>query len=384
MTERTPLGEICEFTYGESLKEERRQPGKVPVFGSNGIVGWHDRALTSGPTIIIGRKGSIGEVNWSSTPCYAIDTTYFIEKTKLPCDLKWLYYALLQVDLTRLNRSAAVPGLNRDDAYKERVVFPRLPQQHRIAELLDRADRLRRIRRHALELSDTFLPAVFLELFGDPNDAGRRWETEEFGNLGTLDRGRSKHRPRNASQLYGGPYRFIQTGDVANAKGAYIRDHSQTYSEEGLRQSKLWPAGTLCITIAANIAETAILTYPACFPDSVVGFIPRHQVRTEYIRFWLRFLQKILEKTAPEVAQKNINLEILRGLRCPVPPAPLQQKFAMLVERHERLQAVQREALRQADHLFQSLLHLAFSGDHDHKVAEALTKPSPARPLETR
>lgn len=264
------------------------------------------------------------------------------------------------------------------------IPLPSLSEQHRIAGLLEQADGLRRIRRYALELSDTFLPAAFLELFGDPNDAGRRWETEEFGNLGTLDRGRSKHRPRNASQLYGGPYRFIQTGDVANAKGAYIRDHSQTYSEEGLRQSKLWPAGTLCITIAANIAETAILTYPACFPDSVVGFIPRHQVRTEYIRFWLRFLQKILEKTAPEVAQKNINLEILRGLRCPVPPAPLQQKFAMLVERHERLQAVQREALRQADHLFQSLLHLAFSGDHDHKVAEALTKPSPARPLETR
>ena len=96
---------------------------------------------------------------------------------------------------------------------------------------------------------------------------GQRWP-----QLGELNRGKSKHRPRNALHLYGGPYPFVQTGDIKNATGV-IREYKQTYSEEGLKQSRLWPKGTLCITIAANIADTALLGFDACFPDSIVGFI---------------------------------------------------------------------------------------------------------------
>src|SRR5690348_12719049 len=99
------------------------------------------------------------------------------------------------------------------------------------------------------------------------------WSTKRLDELGAVSRGRSRHRPRDAAHLYGGPYPFIQTGDVKHAP-LYVTEHSQTYSEAGLEQSRLWPAGTLCITIAANIADTAILTYEACFPDSVIGFIP--------------------------------------------------------------------------------------------------------------
>lgn len=257
---------------------------------------------------------------------------------------------------------ATIPHVSKDALESLQVPLSSVSEQQRIAELLEQADRLRRARRYALELSDTFLPVAFLELFGDPRSSASRWPVTELELLGTLDRGRSKHRPRNASHLYGGPYPFIQTGDVAQSEG-YIRSHTQTYSEEGLKQSKLWPAGTLCITIAANIAETAILTYPACFPDSIVGFTPGDKARVEFVRFWLVFLQQILEKTAPEAAQKNINLEILRALRCPVPPFSLQEQFAALVSRHERLRAGQREALRQAEHFFQSHLHQAFTVD---------------------
>jgi type I restriction enzyme S subunit len=130
---------------------------------------------------------------------------------------------------------------------------------------------------------------------------------------------------------------------------------------EGLKQSKLWPAGTLCITIAANIADTAILTYPACFPDSIVGFTSGDRVITEYVQFWLHFLQATIRRTAPEVAQKNINLEILSDLQCPVPPLELQKQFRSLVHQHDHLRDIHVEGIRQADHLFQTLLHQAFS-----------------------
>jgi type I restriction enzyme S subunit len=116
----------------------------------------------------------------------------------------------------------------------------------------------------------------------------RDWAWAALPWLGELNRGKSRHRPRNAVQLFGGPYPFIQTGDVARSGGRIIT-HSQTYSKEGLAQSRLWPAGTVCITIAANIADSGILTYPACFPDSVVGFIADERLcSSEYVEFFIR------------------------------------------------------------------------------------------------
>ncbi|MCI0732087.1 MAG: hypothetical protein L0332_35930 [Chloroflexi bacterium] len=99
-----------------------------------------------------------------------------------------------------------------------------------------------------------------------------------MNELGFVGRGKSKHRPRNEPSLYGGPYPLFQTGDI-KAANLYLQDYNQTYNEKGLAQSKLWEPGTLCITIAANIAETAILGIRACFPDSVVGFIADPKMR---------------------------------------------------------------------------------------------------------
>ena len=111
------------------------------------------------------------------------------------------------------------------------------------------------------------------------------WPERALDELGTVSRGRSRHRPRDAAHLYGGPYPFVQTGDVKHS-GLYLTEFHQTYSDAGLQQSKLWPVGTLCITIAANIAETSILGIEACFPDSIIGFIPEEgQADTRFIKY---------------------------------------------------------------------------------------------------
>lgn len=144
------------------------------------------------------------------------------------------------------------------------------------------------------------------------------WSRKKFSDLGSLERGRSKHRPRNAPELFGGPYPFIQTGDVANAD-MYVTQHVQTLSETGLEQSKLFKKGTLCITIAANIGKVAILTYDCCFPDSVVGFTPNDLILPEIMYFFMSSLQKRLEAIAPSTAQKNINLKLLNSLEFEVP-----------------------------------------------------------------
>jgi type I restriction enzyme, S subunit len=148
------VGEICEFKYGSALPENARKAGKYGVYGSNGTVGTHSASITAGETIVIGRKGSVGRINFSDAPCWPIDTTYYIDKTCTQQDLRWLSYALDGLNLPALNKATGVPGLNRNDAYERRLVVPPLAEQKRIAAILDQADDLRRKRREALRLLD--------------------------------------------------------------------------------------------------------------------------------------------------------------------------------------------------------------------------------------
>jgi type I restriction enzyme S subunit len=147
------------------------------------------------------------------------------------------------------------------------------------------------------------------------------WKLAKLDDLGEVNRGRSRHRPRHAPHLYGGPYPFIQTGDI-KASGGRISSYKQTYSEAGLAQSRLWPAGTMCITIAANIAETGILQFPACFPDSVIGFIgDQNKCDTHFVEYMFRHLKSLIQHAAGDggTVQDNINLGTLDQLHFPVP-----------------------------------------------------------------
>ena len=186
-------------------------------------------------------------------------------------------------------------------------------------------------------ISESFRPIVESQRVPLPqegNDTGQPmpngWCEVTLGELGEVDRGRSRHRPRNAPELYGGPYPFVQTGDI-KASGGRITLHSQTYSEIGLSQSRMWPAGTMAITIAANIAETAILTYPACFPDSVVGFVADDsKCDVRFIEYLFRILRANIqhENVGTGSVQDNINLQTLSRLRFSIPPLSEQRAIA--------------------------------------------------------
>ena len=211
------------------------------------------------------------------------------------------------------------------------IPLPPLSEQRRIVEILQEAEEIRRLRAEAEAKTAELIPAIFSDTFGDLYFGKSPFPLRPLSSIGELDRGKSKHRPRDEESLYGGPYPFLQTGDVAQANG-WITSFSQTYSEKGLDQSRLWPTGTLALTIAANIGSTAILTFDACFPDSVVGFTPKSGISVEYVRWWLLGYQKKLEIQAPQGAQKNINLEILRSIQIPVPPLELQLRFKAAIQ----------------------------------------------------
>ncbi|HPG41767.1 MAG TPA: N-6 DNA methylase [bacterium] len=126
------LGDVCSFEYGKSLPEKNRISGPYPVMGSNGRTGFHNECLVEGPVIIIGRKGSSGEVVWEEQNCYPIDTTYYIKVDTKRINLKWFYYILKSLDLTKLSGGAGIPGLNRNDAYLKAIPLPPLEVQREI------------------------------------------------------------------------------------------------------------------------------------------------------------------------------------------------------------------------------------------------------------
>lgn len=225
------------------------------------------------------------------------------------------------------NRTTGLHNLQTDSYVNSVMIMERkIEEQTDIVTILDKVNQLINYEKKQFEDLDILVKSRFIEMFGDPVINSKGWITKRLPELGTLSRGMSKHRPRNAPEFLGGPYPLIQTGDVANADG-YIKEYTSTYSELGFRQSKMWPKGTLCITIAANIAKTAILEFASCFPDSIVGFNAYSDVTNEYIHHWFTFVQRIIEEQAPESAQKNINMKILSNLKVMVPDKNIQHEY---------------------------------------------------------
>ena len=165
----------------------------------------------------------------------------------------------------------------------------------------------------------------------------RESEFKTLTEVGTLGRGKSKHRPRNDPDLYGGEYPFVQTGDVKHAP-FYLTEYTQTYNAKGLAQSKLWPPGTLCITIAANIADTAILAIPACFPDSILGFTPHPlEADVRYTKYCLDAFRGHMEQISKGTTQDNLSMDKLLKLRFWFPAYELQRKIAALLTAYDDL-----------------------------------------------
>jgi type I restriction enzyme S subunit len=292
---------------------------------------------------------------------------HVIRATPSALDGRYLVHFLRQDSVNssgerRMTGSAGQRRVPRQFFEELAIPLPSLDEQRRIAAILDQADDLRRKRREALGRLKELNRSIFLDMFGDPVQNRRGWPVSRLGAVGTLDRGVSKHRPRNDPALLGGAYPLIQTGSIANCDG-YVLRYTATYSELGLKQSKLWPVGTLCITIAANIGKTGILTFDACFPDSVVGFTPNDLVVSEFVQQWFAFIQPTLEKDAPQFAQKNINLAILRDLVLPIPPLALQRAFAERIVEIDALKSDHHAHLAKLDALYSSLQHRAFRGE---------------------
>ena len=223
--------------------------------------------------------------------------------------------------------------------------IPAVEEQRRIMAVLDSIDEATERTAAVISASECLRDALLYELFTrgvrgwhtdwkEVQGVGTMpadWEVVGLGDVAEVKRGKFAHRPRNAPRFYGGEIPFIQTGDVVRANGR-IKQHSQTLNDLGLAISRLFPAETIIVTIAANIGETAIADYPVAFPDSLVGVTP-HGIDTSFLEYFLRTQKARLNRFAPESAQKNINLDDLRPLPTVLPPLPEQQAIAAVLDR---------------------------------------------------
>jgi type I restriction enzyme S subunit len=202
------------------------------------------------------------------------------------------------------------------------------------------------------------------------------WSYKKLNELGFVGRGKSRHRPRNDPSLYEGAYPFIQTGDVKVAN-FYISEYSQTYNEKGLSQSKLWEPNTLCITIAANIAETAILKIKACFPDSIVGFIAdQKEADVRFIKYYIDTIKLSMQNVSKGTTQDNLSLDKLLTFDFQIPPLPSQHKIAAILSTYDDLIENNTRRIKILEEMAQALycewfVKFRFPGHENVKMVES-------------
>ena len=435
------LFDICQPKQWKTIAVKDLKNEGYPVYGANGIIGFHNEFNHEKETLLIGCRGSCGEVHISQPKSYINGNAMCLDKLSDNISLYYLYYFLKGYNFKPIISGSTQPQITQIGLRKVEIPIPPLETQqaivNKIESLFDEIDegigRLKtaaqqiqqyrqsllknafngeltkewrskhadtlpsenellaqiqttREQHHAQQLADWQTavsqweqnrkegkkpskpksPTQAVKFEENVADLPSGWIWGKLSDLGELARGKSKHRPRNDKKLFGGKYPFIQTGEV-RAANRIIKKYEQTYSEFGLEQSKLWQKGTLCITIAANIAETAFLGFDACFPDSIVGFSASKAVLPEYIELFIKSARTKIESYAPATAQKNINLNTLENLIVPYCSLTEQNQIVAILENKltacDQLAAELAKQLKQAELLKQAVLKAAFSGN---------------------
>lgn len=360
----TGVGEILELSYGKALKESDRDGGEVPVVGSGGVVGGHSTGITDAPTIVVGRKGSIGSVTWIDGPAWPIDTAYFVRTKRSDLDRRWTYWMLRSLRMETMNKSAAVPGLNRDDVYRLDVNLPPLPEQRRIAAILDHADDLRAKRRQILTQLDALTESIFTETFGEEPAAatveeiavqirtgpfGSQLLHSEFVDYGIAVLG--------LDNVVGNEFRWAERRFITPAK--YEQLQRYTVHPGDVLVSIMGTTGR-CVVVPNDI-PTAINTKHIC---AITADSTRlHPVFLRAAFLWhLESRAHLLRQTKGSIMD-GLNMGIIKAMPVPVPPLSSQREFAVRIGQVAAQSAVARRSQAANDELFATLQSRAFRGE---------------------
>jgi type I restriction enzyme S subunit len=390
------IGDLCEVIAGQSPEGKfYNADGKgMPFYQGKKDFGdkfiedpttWTTQAtkIARKGDILMSVRAPVGPVNFA-TDEVCIGRGLAAIRSGKELNRSFLFYQMLYLQPGIGGREGAVfASINKSEIEALPLAFVPLPEQQRIVGILDEAfegistatANAEKNLQNARALFDSHLQAVFTQR----DDSWKQKTLEQIAT--TFGRGKSKHRPRNDKKLYGGKYPFIQTGDIRNADHV-ITEYSQTYSETGFAQSKLWPKGAICITIAANIAETGILGFDACFPDSVIGVVVNpKEADADFVEYLLQSFKVRLQAKGKGSAQANINMGTFENERFPFPSVAEQKQIVVelnsLSEETQRLQSIYQQKLAALEALKKSLLHQAFTGELSEPSEQFLREAVP-------
>lgn len=365
MFDRGKLADLADLAMGETIIAEDCDGKGFPIYSASTDEGpWNHssritRKLSKG-TIVVGARGSIGFPRMPTAEKFgATQTTITVNSRDSLVHPRFLFHALRSLDFKALTSQQAIPMLTLGDFGAVSLPRPPFDEQTEIVEVLDTLDTTIRQTEAIIAKLKLVKQGLLHDLLTRGIDANGElrppqseaphlykpsplgwipitWNLYPLSELANVNRGKFTHRPRNDPAFFGGPHPFIQTGDVAIAEGGYVSTYSQTLSERGISVSQEFPANTIAITIAANIADTAILAVPMYFPDSVVGAVVHPMFNVRFVELSIRRAKPTLDARAPQSAQKNINLQDLRPLLIAVPPRVEQDQIA---ERYEATQS---------------------------------------------
>ncbi|MGH9425095.1 MAG: restriction endonuclease subunit S, partial [Terriglobia bacterium] len=280
-------------------------------------------------------------------------------------DRNYLYAVLLSrqfVEWASANVSGAnLPRLDPKRLLTFQVPLPSVADQKRIAAILKGADRLRHARRYVKQLSDTFLPPVFVAMFGDPVKNPMRWKVTRVGDLGEVQTGNTP--PRTETRYYGNHIEWIKSDNIIQGQ-MYVERSREMLSAEGLKVARAVSGGSILVTCIAgsptSIGNVAIANRTVAFNQQINSVTPKSDVHPFFLYGLFLVAKPLVQRSTTLGMKRIITKSKFESLVLFKPPIQLQERFAQIVHRYERLLAQQREAERQAELLFQTLLDRAF------------------------
>ena len=263
----------------------------------------------------------------------------------------YVFYVLKsQEEHIKGDAGAVFASINRGDIEKLQIPLPPMEVQK---EIVAEIEGYQKVINGARAVIDNYRPHIPIH----PD-----WPMVPLEETCDIQRGKFSHRPRNEPRFYGGNHPFIQTGDIVRANGGKIT-YTQTLNEDGLSVSKLFQPPVVVITIAANIGDSAVLDFPSCFPDSVVGLIPKPGTDAHFLELVMRTKKQHLNDIAPQAAQKNINIVILKTIRIPLPPLATQQAIVAEIEAEQALVAANHELITRFEKKIEATLASVWGDD---------------------
>ncbi len=366
------LGDVLQLNYGKSLPLKSRIDGAIPVYGSNGVVGSHNYPIVDKPGLIVGRKGSAGEVHFSRGPFCPIDTTFYVTEDDAPdTDLEFLFYLLRHVDLRRITGDVGVPGLNREMAYMEPVRLPAaLPEQKKIAHILSTVQRAieaqERIIQTTTELKKALMHKLFTEgLRNEPQkqtEIGPVPESWAVVPLSDVCRFQSGGTPSKKNpEFWVGTIPWVSPKDMKRPRLTDVEDHiSQEALESG---SKLAPAGSVFVVvrgmILAKTVPVALAEVPMAINQDMKAIVPGPKLRSDFLLYALEALRENLFKKVGRSGHGTCTLmgHEVAAFKIPLPDLAVQKEIASAIQNLERKEELHDEKRAQLHDIFRTLLH---------------------------